>query len=282
MVELKGRWVLQACLETVEATVPKRTRALITCQLARLKPLERRVLEAASCLGSEFSAAVIAFALGQAVFAVERTLTALGLWQRLLQPAGDTRISERRAYTRYRFVHALYQRVLYEQIPPAGRVHLHHRIGVKLEADCGGAQMTHIISVLALHFDRGQDFTRAVHYLEQAAHTAQRRYANHEAVGYLSRALSLVDRLSPGDRFRPTLTLLRARGRMFGARWRIWPALRKTFSSSSISPEHMRRVKSRPVVCLILPWCLPGSIGAAARRRWIKPAPLPHALSILP
>ena len=64
----------------------------------------------------------------------------------------------------YRFQHALYQQVLYEQIGTARRMQLHRRIGRRLEAGYG-ARAGEIAAQLALHFERGGEIEHAVHYL---------------------------------------------------------------------------------------------------------------------
>jgi predicted ATPase len=46
-----------------------------------------------------------------------------------------------------------------------------------------------------MHFERGRDYARAIAYLQQAADTAVRRYANAEAAHHLSKALALLTTL---------------------------------------------------------------------------------------
>jgi len=52
-----------------------------------------------------------------------------------------------------------------------------------------------IAAELAVHFEQGRDYNKAIHYLEQAAQTALRRSANQEAIGLLTRALELLKTL---------------------------------------------------------------------------------------
>ena len=92
---------------------------------------------------------------------------------------------------RYRFQHALYQQVLYEQIGTARRRQLHRRIGVRLEAGYG-ARAGEIAAQLAVHFERGGETAQAVHYWQQAADNAARRNAHHEAIAALTKGLALL------------------------------------------------------------------------------------------
>ena len=58
------------------------------------------------------------------------------------------------AATRYGFIHALYQNVLYERMSASRRVQLHRRIGERGE-DIYGENAREIAAELAMHFDRG-------------------------------------------------------------------------------------------------------------------------------
>ena len=62
---------------------------------------------------------------------------------------------------------------------------LHQRIGARLEAGYG-ARAGEIAAQLALHFERGGEVQRAVHYWQQAAGNAARRNAHHEAITALT------------------------------------------------------------------------------------------------
>ena len=59
--------------------------------------------------------------------------------------------------------------------------------------------MAEIASELAVHFEQAHDYGRAVLYLRQAAENGARRYANHEAIDCLTRALQHVDRLPEAE-----------------------------------------------------------------------------------
>ena len=92
---------------------------------------------------------------------------------------------------RYGFIHALYRNVLYARVSIGHRVGLHLRIGARLER-AHGARAGEIAGELAMHFEHGRDFERAVHYRRQAADTALRQHAHREAVDHATRALELL------------------------------------------------------------------------------------------
>jgi predicted ATPase len=108
----------------------------------------------------------------------------------------------------YRFQHALYQQVLYERLGTGRRVRLHRRIGARLEAGYG-ARAREIAAQLAVHFERGGDIQRAVHYWQQTGENAAGRHAHQEALAALTKGLALLETLpdSP-ERAQRELSLL--------------------------------------------------------------------------
>ena len=72
------------------------------------------------------------------------------------------------------FCMRLYQEVLYERVTAGRRVRLHRRIGER-EEQAYGEQAREIAAELAVHFEQGRDYRRAVQYLQQAGENALRR-----------------------------------------------------------------------------------------------------------
>ncbi|MGH8651731.1 MAG: ATP-binding protein [Gammaproteobacteria bacterium] len=121
--------------------LPESLRQLIDHQLDRLRPEERRVLEAASVAGMEFSTAMVATALETDVLMVECCSEALASRHLFLgstkgSPEGPTG-PNRRLSERYRFLHALYPQTVGEGWPAARRRRLHQQVGLSKEAAFG-------------------------------------------------------------------------------------------------------------------------------------------------
>jgi len=192
--EVAGQWQLRARLEDIVEGVPDSLRQLIEQQLERLAKEEQQVLEVASVAGAEFSAAAVAAGLGAQGERVEEWGEALVRRGQFLQAQGTERLPDGTITGRYSFLHALYQKVLYERLAVTRRLRLHRRIGEGREA-VYGHRVGDIAAELAMHFERGQDYRRAVQYLEQAAQNALRRSANREAIDHLSRGLELLKTL---------------------------------------------------------------------------------------
>lgn len=107
----------------------------------------------------------------------------------------------------YRFVHTLYQEVLYERLTVARRVRLHGGIGERIEQGYG-TRASEVAVELAMHFERGRDYERAVRYLHVAGETAMRRHAHREAVAFFSKGLALLQTLpETPERLQQELTL---------------------------------------------------------------------------
>jgi DNA-binding winged helix-turn-helix (wHTH) protein/predicted ATPase len=194
LVETDGQWKLTAKVEELAAGVPESLRQMIDKQLERLTPEEQRMIETASVVGGEFSTAAVAAGLEEQPERVEEWCDGLAKRNQFVRARGMETLAEGTVTGRYGFVHALYQQVLYERLAAVRRIHLHRRIG-DWKAGAYGTRVREVAAELAIHFERGQDYERAVQYLTQAADNAMRRQAPHEAVALLSRGLTLLKAL---------------------------------------------------------------------------------------
>jgi predicted ATPase len=191
LVEKDQRWTVDACAADVGSGVPDTLRHMIERHLERLAPEARRVLEAASVVGREFSSAIAAAALEESeAYADECCETLAGRGQ-FVSARGVEALAGGGVTGRYEFLHGLYPQVLYERLPAARRARLHRRIGEWQEASYGARTNEHA-GELAVHFERGHDPHRAVHHLQSAAANATRKHAYREATALLERALELL------------------------------------------------------------------------------------------
>src|SRR5262245_26265101 len=207
LIEVEGQWKLHGAVEEATGTVPPSLRRLIERQLTGLSPPDRQVLEAASVVGEEFSAAVIAAVEGEEVEAVEERYEGMVRRVQVLETRGSAAWPDGTVTACYGFAHALYQEVLYERVSAGGRARLHRQIGRRREG-AYGVQTEEIATELAVHFERGREYKRAVQYLEQAARKALRRSAPREAIHHLTTALRLLQTLpETPERAQQELTL---------------------------------------------------------------------------
>ncbi|MFY9572887.1 MAG: AAA family ATPase [Blastocatellia bacterium] len=187
-------WELVVEIEKVEVGVPDSIRQMIEKQIDHLGADEQRTLEAASVAGAEFSTLAVVAGLGEDQALVEARCDVLARQRQFIQDCGVQELPNGEVVTRYGFIHALYQNVLYERVSASSRVQLHRRIGTEGE-QLYGERAREIAAELAMHFERSSNYNRAVKYLQQAAENAMRRFAYQEAVGLARRGLELIGRL---------------------------------------------------------------------------------------
>jgi DNA-binding winged helix-turn-helix (wHTH) protein/tetratricopeptide (TPR) repeat protein len=183
-----GRWRVEESIAQATGRVPPGLRELVARRLERLTPAMRAALEVASVVGDEFAVSTVAAALDEPVEMVEDQLDELAAQGMLVGDAGVVESPDGMLAGRYRFLHALYRRVLYDGIGAARRMRLHRAIGLREEASGGRA------AELAMHFERGGDHARALAYHERAGAAALERHAPHEAAGHFGAALEALAR----------------------------------------------------------------------------------------
>lgn len=191
ITQIKGRWELTIGAENLNVGVPDSIKQMIEKQLDHLDPLQRRTLEAASVAGLTFSTFAVVAALREDRASVEAGCEELARQHQFIQEARVRVLPSGEAMTRYRFIHALYQNVLYERSTRSRRMQFHSRIGEQLE-NLYGEDAKAIAAQLAMHFERAGDHKRAAEYFERAADNAIRRFAYREAVLLSRRGLELL------------------------------------------------------------------------------------------
>jgi predicted ATPase len=187
-------WELVVEIEKVQVGVPDSIKQMIEKQIDHLDAAEQRILETASVAGSEFSALAVGAGLEHGGTLLEARCDELARRGQFIQDCGVQELSNGQRVSRYGFIHALYQNVLYDRLSTFRRAQLHQRIGEWSEAFYG-EHAREIAAELAMHFDRAANHTQAVRYLRQAAENDTRRFAYREAVALSRRGLELVKKL---------------------------------------------------------------------------------------
>lgn len=200
-----GAWHEQVTVLTRD--IPNNIRQFVTDQSDRLAPAEQRILEAASLAGMTFSTAAVAAALEKDILETEDGCARLAAQQRFLRPAGIIKWPDGTVAAGYGFLHALYQQLWNERVTASKLQQFHLRIGNRKEAAYGD-RTGEIALELALHFEQGRDYHRAVQYLSHAGRNAIQRSAHHEAITLLSKGLAMLNEIpdSP-ERVQQELTL---------------------------------------------------------------------------
>jgi DNA-binding winged helix-turn-helix (wHTH) protein/predicted ATPase len=202
--EIDGQWSLCGLPEDIASRTPDTLWQLVEKQVEDLTADEQAVLVAASVTGVEFSAAVAVVA-GIEAPQGELRCEALARRGRFLRRVGVAEWPDGTVTGRYAFIHALYQQVLYGRVSVGERVNLHLRTAERLERGYGD-RAGEIAVELAVHFEHGRDFERAVRYRRQAGEHALHQHAYGEAADHATRALDLLRSL-PDSRERAPQTL---------------------------------------------------------------------------
>lgn len=206
----QGRWVENETLDW--ETLPARVEGVIEERIGRLEDELKEALTIASVEGELFTAEVVAQVQSvQARDLVRQMSGILEKQHRLVRAQGSQRLQDgRKRLSFYRFQHNLFQKYLYGSLDEAERMYLHEDIGYFLEALYEN-QADDIAVQLARHFLEAEVLDKARLYLFKAGIQAVARYANEEAVDYLSRALDVT----PKDDLTERYELLLVREKIF-------------------------------------------------------------------
>jgi tetratricopeptide (TPR) repeat protein len=146
----------------------------------------------ASVIGRDFDLSILATLLGD---------EELELMDRMEQAIAAGLLSEDRTTAgRYRFVHALIQHTLYQDLGVTRRQRAHQRVAEVLEDT--GTDDPERLAALAHHWlaaTRQADVTKAVYYARRAGQVALGAYAPADAVAWFSQALEVLDRHGAPD-----------------------------------------------------------------------------------
>jgi tetratricopeptide (TPR) repeat protein len=205
------QWLLTRPLAEMDMEAPESVRSMISKQVHVLDEQQRRALQYASVEGQEFLSTVTASLLGMDEVDVEELLAQIEKTHRLIVTCGEDDLPDGSLATRYRFAHALYQNFLYDDLVAKRRVMLHRQAGEQLERHYG-KRAPQIATQLALHFERGREFRRAIEFLIHAGDNATTLYGNSEANDHYTHALSLVQKLPSEEQPEMMVTLYRKRG----------------------------------------------------------------------
>src|SRR5215213_10438242 len=190
----ENTWELGVDIANVELGVPDNIKQMIERHVDHLDVDTQRTLEAASVAGVEFSTPALAAGLEEDPRVVETRLNELARQGQYIHECGMQELPNGDVVTRFGFVHAVYQNVLYDRLPAARRVKLHRLIAERGE-EVYGARAVEISAELAMHFERGRDYKRAAYYFKTGANNAIRRFAYQEAVDLARRGIELIGNL---------------------------------------------------------------------------------------
>ncbi|HKE57557.1 MAG TPA: AAA family ATPase, partial [Pyrinomonadaceae bacterium] len=195
LTRVDGRWKLTIPLEQLDPGVPDTLRSMLEVQLGNLSDQQQKVLKYASVAGERFTSCSVGIMLETPFSDAEEQCTLLASRQQFLKATGTREFPSGLISSTYEFGHSLYREVLYRQLSANQRVNLHRLLAKGMVTVCSIAA-TEAAAMVALHFEEGHEYERAIEYLVHAAENASRRYAHREAIATLEHARELLTKIN--------------------------------------------------------------------------------------
>jgi tetratricopeptide (TPR) repeat protein len=176
--------------------IPEGLKDVVGKRLTRLSPECNRILQVAAVIGRDFQLRTL-----QQVSGVEEDALYAAL-----EEATSTAVIEERAGVggaiQYRFAHAFFRQMLYDEMIAPRRIRLHQQVARALEQQYASRREEHAAE-LAEHYSYSSskaDLRKAVSYGELAARRAEAVYAYGEAASLYHQALQVQEVLEPNDK----------------------------------------------------------------------------------
>jgi hypothetical protein len=191
LTQEQGRWTLRQSVPDLRRDLPESVRGMIQRTIDQLSDDDRRLLVAASVQGYEFDSAVVARVLKRDAAEVEDRLDELDRVHAFVRMVREREFPDRTLTARYRFVHVLYQNVLYDSLGPTRRAALSAAVAQALLGHYGERSVD-VAADLALLLEVARDFAGAADYFLAAARNASHVFANQEAVLLARRGVEVL------------------------------------------------------------------------------------------
>ncbi len=177
--------------ETIE--LPTTLHRLILTRLDQLNERQQLTLKASSIIGRWFTLAHLCGYFPQvgSVAEIETDLARLQQYDLVQQDDPEPDVA-------YLFKHVVTHQVAYESLPYATRAMLHEAYAQFLETHDDPARA---LDLIAYHYDRSENLPKRREYLRRAGEAAAARFANTEAVDYITRALAIVPENAATERY---------------------------------------------------------------------------------
>ncbi|UUO04095.1 AAA family ATPase [Mycolicibacterium novocastrense] len=189
LVEHANGWRLTIDVEAI--TIPPTIHALLASRLERLDTGDRRILEIASVIGSDFSVGTVRALAGGHADAIKLSLNRLRRLE-LAQPTG-TYVGDEAVW---RFHHMLIRDVAYRRLLKSERAELHERLADSVES--GGANVAfEADEMIARHLEAAHTYRSELGTLDEHTNDLALRAARHYSAS-ARRALDRDELVSAG------------------------------------------------------------------------------------
>ena len=182
VARVDGSYRFERPLDQVE--IPDTIQEVILSRIDRLEHEAKGAMQLASVIGREFTARVLA-RISQLRSKLAVVLGDLKALDFIYETASFPELA-------YMFKHALTHDVAYATLVAERRRALHRLVADAIEVLHADRLPEHF-EVLAHHYSEGQDWVKALDYLEKAGDKARAAYANQDALGFYARALEVCE-----------------------------------------------------------------------------------------
>jgi len=168
----------------LDGVLPPKVHAVLSARLAQLSAPARELVGIAASIGRSFTLELLVKTSQRSEESLVPVLDEL--WER--------QVVQHREDGSYDFSHDKLREVAYAEVGPA-RQRLLHRWAAEALETISASDLDAVSSRLARHYEQAGMQARAIPYYHRAAKSSQRVYAYVEAIGFLKRALELLEAL---------------------------------------------------------------------------------------
>jgi class 3 adenylate cyclase len=173
-------------IQNMEAlTIPDTIHEVILSRIDRLEPSAREAMQLASVIGREFTVRLLN-RISDLEDQLNDTLDELKALELIYETGYLPELS-------YMFKHALTHDVAYSTLLIERRKSLHKTVAMAIETLFEERLPEHY-EALAYHYERAEEYEKALDYLVKSGIKATAAYANREAIDYFSRALAVCEK----------------------------------------------------------------------------------------
>ena len=169
--------------------IPETVQEVILTRIDRLEADARDAIQLASVIGREFTVRLLD-RISEAQSRLEGVLGELKGLELIYEKAYFPELS-------YMFKHALTHDVAYSTLLEERKRALHRIVAMAVE-ELYADRLPEHYETLAYHYERGEEWEKALEYLVKAAQKAVSAYANADAITYFGRALDISERHESG------------------------------------------------------------------------------------
>jgi tetratricopeptide (TPR) repeat protein len=195
IIQENNLWKLSQNINDID--IPTSVAGVINNRIDLLKDESKRILRYASVQGEKFTSVALSELLDWQELSLLEELDILKKIHKLIEEREMEGLI-RKMGACYQFIHSLVHQSFYNSLNKRQKELLHKKIGEILEQQYQG-DIGSIVVDLAIHFERGQVYDKAVDYRLKSAKKANKIYSSSEAIKHCMIALNLLKKIHESE-----------------------------------------------------------------------------------